>query len=140
MARGVQKIRMVLETNVVVSAIFYPGKPRWVLELVLHGFVEGVTSKILLAELAEVLKKKFSFSSSEVQIVEDELKDIFEIVYPSISFRVSKDEPDNRVLEAAYEGNCNYVVTGDKELLALGVFRKIQIVNPDVFLGNFRKS
>jgi predicted nucleic acid-binding protein len=45
-----------------------------------------------------------------------------------------KDEPDNRVLECAVEGLCEYIVTGDKALLALNMYQNVRIVTVETFL------
>lgn len=47
---------------------------------------------------------------------------------------VTKDKDDNRVLEAAVEGGCQFVITGDKELLELKKYKKIQILTAEEFL------
>jgi uncharacterized protein len=44
------------------------------------------------------------------------------------------DETDNRLLEAAVEGEADYVISGDKELLALGAFEGIPILSPAKFV------
>lgn len=136
----VKKLRAVLDTNVIVSGVIYKGKPRRVLELSLEEKIKAVISPILLAELAETLAKKFSLTSEQVNLTEQEIKDVFEIVYPTETLHIQKDEDDNRVLEAAVEGNCNYIVTGDKELLNLGIFKGIKILTAAQFLNILGKS
>lgn len=59
---------------------------------------------------------------------------IFKIVQPKVALDVVKDSPDNRVIEAAVEGRCSFIITGDKELLELKTFRKIKIVTVREFL------
>lgn len=130
-----KKPRVVLDSNIIISAVVYRGKPRQVLELAFEGNIQAYTSPILLAELTEVLTKKFLLSSEEINLIEQELKEVFEIVHPTKTFHLQKDEDDNRVLEAAVEGKCDFIVTGDKELLQLGSFRAIKIMDADQFLN-----
>ena len=47
---------------------------------------------------------------------------------------VIRDQDDNRVLEAAIEGNCSHIITGDKGLLDIVTFKDITILTPDDFL------
>src|SRR3989344_6708397 len=122
----VKKLRTVLDTNIIVSAVVFKGKPRQVLELAFEEKIKSFISQTLLAELTETLTKKFSLSIEEVDLIEREIKDVFGIVYPTVTLHIQKDEDDNRVLEAAVEGECNYIVTGDKELLDLGNFKGIK--------------
>lgn len=133
-----RKLRAVLDTNILISAIVYKGKPRQVLDLALEENIEAFTSPILLAELTEALTKKFSLTLREISTIEEQIKDIFEIVYPKKTLHVQRDEADNRVLEAAVEGKCDYIVTGDKELLELNKYKSIKIVNAYQFLKENR--
>ncbi len=126
--------KILLDTNVVISALVFGGKPKEILNHVIRFEIEAVTSPQLLSELSEVLGKKFEFSRERVQLTESLIKKCFKIVYPSRQFDVVKDKDDNRVLEAAYEGNCNIIITGDKELLELAHFQGIEIVTPEEFL------
>lgn len=134
-----KKLRAVLDTNIIVSGVIYRGKPRQVLDLSLEENIEVFTSPILLAELAEASTKKFSLTPEQIALTEKEIKDVFRIVYPTKTLHIQKDEDDNRVLEAAVEGNCNYVVTGDKELLDLGNYKGIKILTADEFLDILEK-
>lgn len=136
----VKKLRAVLDTNIIVSAVVFKGKPRQVLELAFEEKIKPFISQTLLAELTETLTKKFSLPSEEIELIEQEIKDGFEIVYPTIILHVQKDQDDNRVLEAAAEGKCDYVVTGDKELLDLGNFKGIKIVTATEFISILEKS
>lgn len=128
------KTRAVLDTNVLVSAWLFGGHPRIILELALNNQIEGVTSPQLLSELSDVLLKKFNFSTARVRAIEGKIKSQFKVVQPKFSITILKDIPDNRVLEAAVAGRCHFIVTGDKELLALRKFKKIAIISPDEFL------
>ena len=110
------------------------------MDLGLEENIEAFTSPILLAELAEALTKKFSLTPEQIALTEKEIKDVFRIVYPTKTLHIQKDEDDNRVLEAAVEGNCNYIVTGDKELLDLGTFKGIKILTADEFLDILEKT
>lgn len=127
-------IRVVLDTNILVSAILFGGKPEKIMSLVIEEKLTGVTSSILISELKEVFSKKFPSSQSDLQIILKNIEDIFTIVQPKKTINIVKDEDDNRVLEAAIEGKCNYIVTGDKELLKLNSFKGIKILTSDDFL------
>ncbi|MBI2040465.1 putative toxin-antitoxin system toxin component, PIN family [Candidatus Microgenomates bacterium] len=53
---------------------------------------------------------------------------------PHETLHILRDEDDNRVLEAAREGNCDFIVTGDQDLLDLGKYKKIKILTSEEFL------
>src|SRR3989344_5157433 len=121
-------VKVLLDTNISISALGFRGKPRKVFLLALQKKVQGIISPILLAELHEVVSKKFPKIAFNLPRIEKRIRKNFIIVQPDISITILKDTDDNRVLEAAVEGKCNYIVTGDKELLELGTFKGIKIL------------
>lgn len=127
-------LKVVLDTNIIVSALVFGGRPEEILKIALQREISPITSPLLQAELSETLIKKFNFSELKVQQIEKKLKKICKVVSPSIEIHVSRDEMDNKVLEAAIEGKCTYIITGDKDLLDLKVFKKIKILTPNQFL------
>jgi putative PIN family toxin of toxin-antitoxin system len=134
------KTRVVLDTNVIISSLLFGGSPRKLFQLVLKRRIVAVSSGFLLTELFETLTQKFAYPSEQLRLFERKIKKYFLIVRPKTQLHVVKDMPDNRVLEAAVEGECDYIVTGDKELLSLGVFRSILIVTIAQFLPNFQRE
>lgn len=127
---------MVLDTNIIISALLFGGNPRLILQLVITRRMQAITSPPLLAELLDVLSKKFSFSKRSLKLTERKIKQDFIIVYPSKQVEILKDNnPDNRVLETGLEGNCHYIITGDRELLELHTFKGIRIINAHQFFN-----
>lgn len=127
-------IKVLLDTNVLLSALGFGGKPREVLLLILEKKIQAIISPILLSEFHEVINKKFTRLADELPRIEKQIKKIFILVYPKESLQVVRDIDDNRVLEAAVEGECNFIVTGDRDLLELGSFQDIKIITPNSFL------
>ena len=132
------QLRVVIDTNVLISAIGFTGKPRQLFLLIIEKKITTVTSPILLAELHEVINKKFPELIHELQIIDNQIKKHSVIVQPKKAIEVVHDKDDNRVLEAAIEGECDYITTGDHDLLHLNHFNDIQIVTPDIFLKIFK--
>ena len=135
MAKNPPKI--VLDTNIIISALGFGGKPRQILFLALEEKIQVVTSPILLAELQEVINKKFPLLKNNLSLLLKEIEDIFINIQPQIILEVVRDEDDNRVLEAAIEGKCDYIITGDKDLLDLEVYKNIKILTPKQFIDIF---
>lgn len=131
-------IKVVLDTNIIVSGILFGGKPKDILELVYSEKIIAVTSQFLLTELQEVLLKKFKFTKEAILDITGKIKEVYYFVLPNKIIHVLKDNPDNRVLEAAVEGNCSFIITGDRALLKLKTFKKIKIVTPNQFLSSIR--
>lgn len=130
-------VKVLLDTNIIISALGFGGKPREILQLVLDKQIKAITSSILLAELEDVITKKFPLLSTNFERINKQIRKKFKIVKPKVSLHIIKDEDDNRVLEAAVEGMCDYIITGDNELLELSLFKNIKIVSANQFLNFF---
>jgi putative PIN family toxin of toxin-antitoxin system len=132
-------LRVVLDTNVLISAFIFPGgAPEAVYRLALEGDVELVTSAPLLAEFGRVLTEKFGWVASRVEDAVGQVARIGVVVKPGASVRVIEADPaDDRVLEAAVEADAPLVISGDRHLLRLGVWRGIRVVAPAAFLAEF---
>jgi putative PIN family toxin of toxin-antitoxin system len=130
---------VVLDTNVVVSGLYFPkSKPGQVLGLLRAGRIANFTSNHLLEEVERVLIRAFDWEPPRAQ----EAREWFEVIscriQPTIRLSVLDYEPDNRVLECAVEAKASFIVTGDKKhLLKLGHFQDIEIIDPATFLMLF---
>jgi len=129
-------VKVVLDTNVLISAIMFGGKSRDILEMGISGKIKIAVSQDILKELAEVLvDKKFRVPVSFVQQTIHELSEITELVIVTDRITVIKDDPDdNHILECAVSAKADYIVSGDSDLLGLKHFKKIKILSPSDFL------
>jgi len=137
---AVNPVKVTLDTNIIISGLGFGGKPRKVLQLMLDNKIEGVTSPILLAELEDVISKKFPKLVHHFEFINKKIKKKLKVVKPKDTINIlKKDQDDNRILEAAIEGKCSYIVTGDKELLELRTFKGIKILTASQFLNDLEK-
>jgi putative PIN family toxin of toxin-antitoxin system len=128
--------RVVLDTNVYISALMFGGPPGAVLDLALLQSFRSIMSPALLDELDEKLRLKFEVSAEDTAIIRRKLESIAEMVWPDKKLQVIEDDPDdNRVLECAVKGNATYIVTGDRHLLKLGSYEGIRIITVRQFLN-----
>lgn len=134
------RVRVILDTNILISAIGFGGIPRKVFLLTIEEKIKGVTSQILLVELVEVINKKFPKLIPNLPNIEASINESFLIVQPKQSINIVRDKDDNRVLEAAVEGKCDFIVTGDQDLLDLSKFKNIKIITPTQFLEELKDN
>jgi putative PIN family toxin of toxin-antitoxin system len=129
-------LKVVLDTNVLISAILFGGKPRQILEKAIRGEIRLYLSEPILEEFKGVLQRsKFGYSPEMIQFIHTELTGIADLVNPSKTVDVVMEDPeDNRILECAAEARANYIVTGDSHLLKLGRYLNIEVVNAAAFL------
>ena len=127
--------RVVVDTNIFLSAFTFGGKPEILFEMARADRIQFVVSTAILAELASILKSKFGWDDEDIRQALRVIGRHAELVKPGIRRRVLEDEADNRVLECAFEGRAEWIISGDRHLLSLREFRKIPIVRVSDFLS-----
>ena len=134
-------MRVVLDTNVIVSGLNFRGNEQHVLDLARHGRFDLYLSPFILAETAGVLIRKFGWDDETTDRALASLVDAATVVEPARRPRtVEGNEGDNRVLECAVEASADFLVTGDRRhLLPLGEHDGVTIVNAPRFLSNLER-
>lgn len=130
-------IRAVIDTNVIVSGTLFGGIPLDVIHAAFAEKFTWVISQPLIEELKNVFSsKKFRLADSEIEAFTDPILSICDIVVPTETINVIQRCPkDNRVLECAVEGGCDYIVSGDRrDLVNLKSFRRALIITPREFV------
>jgi putative PIN family toxin of toxin-antitoxin system len=122
-------LRIVLDSNVIVSALISDGKPRDLFKKGIESQFMIVTSESLLKELSRVLRRpKFKTNPNEIRRITQALLNTTELVSLKTELHVVKDDPkDDIIIETAYDGHADFIVTGDRHLLELESFREIKI-------------
>jgi len=128
-------MRIVLDTNVVISGIFWAGPPQTILKKWLGGKVTLLVSAPILAEYRNVLqrvrgKRDFADFSKWDRL----LTELSEAVEPKQLPGICRDPDDDKYLEAAVGGQAQALVSGDKDLLVLKDIHGIPILSPRAFL------
>jgi len=127
-------IRAVIDTNVIISSIFWKGVPHEVVREGILGRYALLTSIEILDETVDKLRNKFQFPEERIQELIDLLMTCGTVIQVSSKFNVVRDKKDNKIVECAFDGKADYIVTGDPDLLELKEFRGIKIVKPREFL------
>ncbi len=111
-------MRIVVDTNVIVSALVFGGVPREVMELALAGACSFYFSPAIRAEVEEVLAEKFGWLPKEIATRTQALWNFGNEIEPEISVSVVIDDPDDdRVLECAVAAEADVIVSGDRKHL-----------------------
>ncbi len=129
-------MRVVADTNILVSALLFGGTPEQVFIAGLRGEIQLLTSPSLLKEFEKVLKEKFKLNIHLVREIVEEVREVAEIVEVSSPIKaISYPDEDNRVLECAIDGKADFIVTGDtRHILPLKEYGGIKILSPSEFL------
>jgi putative PIN family toxin of toxin-antitoxin system len=134
-------LRVVLDTNIFISALFWKGTPGRIIEAIAARKAHLVLSDEILNELArKISSRKFSVrldrTGKTVQQVVGEFRQLAEITAPAIIPQNSvRDQKDQIILACAVGGHVDCIVSGDKDLTELRVYVGIPIFSPAQFLA-----
>lgn len=134
-------MRVILDTNVFVSGVFWKGTPAKILEAWIDGQFQIVVSMPILEEYSRVLKD-LGRKTPEVDV--DRILALIglhaEMVKPVRFARpVCRDRDDDKFLEAAIGGGVSYVVSGDKDLLDTnGKIESCSVMKPSEFWAQLK--
>lgn len=135
-------MKVVLDTNVLVSGIFYSGPPSVILRAWKQGKFRLVTTLLILEEyraIATRLGERFPgidiIRIIDLVLVESELCRPVSLAHP-----VCEDPNDDKFIAAAISGKANIIVSGDKHLLRITGYHGIRVVTPREFIERFIKS
>lgn len=126
--------RVVIDSNVYISAFVFGGIPREILEAAEAGQYSLTTSEPIRTEVEEVLREKFKWPREKIQRAAQPLWDIAEFVRPERKLKIIKRDPsDNKILECAVASYAHFIVSGDDDLVSLNHYKNIEILNPKNF-------
>ena len=132
-------MKVVLDTNVFISGVFFSGPPYQILEAWRDGKIQLVLSESILEEylrVAEVLSKRFPQIQLgpvlDLLMVEAEFTSAFELPKP-----VCEDPDDDKFIECAIAGKAEAIISGDKHLLKASGYHDIEVMTPRRFVDRF---
>jgi putative PIN family toxin of toxin-antitoxin system len=128
-------LRVVLDTNVLVSGLAYPGSvPGRIVSAWRQGGLDVVLSRYILDEMSRALPRltRIRLSVGEIRDLVDSFMFLADIVEPDSGVDANlRDPADQQVLGTLLASKADYLITGDKDLLALA--EKYPIVTPATF-------
>jgi hypothetical protein len=130
-------VRVVLDTHVVVSALLFTGISSKLVPLWQGGGITALVSRGILEEYLRVLSyPKFKLSEGDIKgLIQEELLPYVDVVKPWKRLRVvDRDPSDDKFVECAVAGKARVIISGDKDLLSIGRYRKLLIQSPAQFL------
>ena len=131
-------MKIVLDTNVFISGIFFKGPPSVILQAWRDSKIQIILSQNILEEYQRVAEKLSSeFPGVDIDRI-IELLTIYGQVLETKDILVSvcEDPDDNKFLECAIAGNCRLIVSGDKHLLNVTGYQDISVLKPRDFIDN----
>ncbi|MBR0233728.1 MAG: putative toxin-antitoxin system toxin component, PIN family [Synergistaceae bacterium] len=131
-------MKIVINTNIVISAVFFGGKPKIILKAVGDEKIDAFASKQIINEYFDTADKMVERKQGHFK---GELLDKFisevKVVEPKLSINICRDPDDNKFLECAADVKAYYIVSGDKDLLTIQKYDDIEIVTAAEFCNMY---
>jgi uncharacterized protein len=125
-------MKVVLDTNVLISATLWEGSAHKTLLLLISRDAKLYTSMPILQEYSRVIRRDFPQFASRLPKLVGNIMAFSILVEPSVKLNAVPDDPDdNRILECAAESGAEFVLTYDKHLLNLKEYGGIGILTPE---------
>lgn len=126
-------MRILLDTNVVVAGLVTEGLCHELLETHLLEHT-AILSTVLWNELVETLEEKFALTVDDLPFLHLYRQRAVWCDVRPLAQSVCRDPDDDWVLATALAGSADLIVTGDSDLLVLGSFQGVVILNPRQFI------
>ena len=137
-------IKIVLDTNIIISAFGWSGNEYNILQKVMNKELLLVLSPEILDEYKRILLlQRLEFQEDEVEEFISALLEVAELIYPIYNKQSSiaiRDKDDIKFIICAIESKADYIITGDNDLLVIDKYNSIQIISSKNFLETLEKN
>ncbi len=131
-------MRIVVDTNVMISGVFFGGFPRKILNAIAENKLTACATAEIIDEYEEIIKEMINRKQGHLhhQLLAP-LVQALEIVEPATTVTLCRDPDDNKLLGCAKDAKALYIVGGDKDLLVLEQFEDIEIITAKEFCERY---
>jgi uncharacterized protein len=136
-------MRVVFDTNVMPSALLLRGVTARLVPLWQKGSITLLLSRDIVQEYLRVLAHpEFQLTKPEIKgLIEGEVLSFAQVIRSTSALKIVKNDPaDDKSLECAASGKAQVLFSGDKDLLVLRHFRRVEILSPSQFLSGSPKT
>ena len=137
MGQKEKRLKVVLDTNVLISALLFKGELSRLVDIWRKGNVIPLFSRETFREFKSVLGyPKFSLTAQEIKIlIEEEVLPFFEIIEITGKARgICRDADDDKFIACAVSASADFIVSGDRDLLDIKKYKSIRIINASELL------
>lgn len=131
-------MKIVIDTNVLVSGVFFGGFPKKILSAVVCQKIIACATAEIINEYEQIVQEIITRKQGHInRAILSPLIRTMEIIEPVTHVEICRDPDDNKFLECAKDSHTLYIVSGDKDLLILEQFKNIEIVTAKEFYKKF---
>jgi putative PIN family toxin of toxin-antitoxin system len=131
-------MKIVVDTNVLISGVFFGGFPRKILSAIVNSRLKAVATTEIVDEYEEIVQEMIQRKQGHInrELLAPLIR-AMEIIEPVTHVELSRDPDDDKFLGCAKDARALYIVSGDKDLLVLKQFENIQIVTAKEFCEQY---
>ena len=130
-------MRIVIDTNIVASAIFFDGRPRQLLELLLQRELSAYVCRDIVEEYQETIEYlKRKYPNKPITVPLTQIIAACNMVEPTSVVKACRDPDDDKFIACALDSRSLYIVSGDKDLLAVRQYQDVRVVTVAEFFSD----
>ena len=134
-------MRIVVDTNVLISGVFFGGFPQKILRASVEGRIKACASMEILSEYQEIIREMVRRKQGHIDVsILNPLIRSMEIIEPTSKIEICRDPDDDKFINCARDAQAMYIVSGDKDLLVIHQFENISIVTAKDFCERYLKD
>lgn len=127
-------MRIVVDTNVLISGVFFGGYPRQILNEIVESKLTACATAEIIDEYEEIVQEMIDRKQGHINVqLLTPLVHVLEVIEPITHVKMSRDPDDDKFLGCAKDAKALYVVSGDKDLLVLEKFEDVEIITAKEF-------
>lgn len=131
-------MRIVVDTNVLISGVFFGGFPRRILSSIVSKEMIACATAEIIDEYEEIVQEMIERKQGHInRAILAPLIKAMEIIEPASHIEICRDPDDDKFLECAKDSHALYIVSGDKDLLVIENYENIQIVTAKEFCEKY---
>ena len=131
-------MRIVIDTNVLISGVFFGGYPRKILSSVVSQKIMACATAEIINEYQEIVQEMIDRKQGHLdKAILTPLINAMEIIEPITHVEICRDPDDNKFLGCAKDSQALYIVSGDKDLLVIEEYENIQIMTAKEFYEKY---
>ena len=131
-------MKIVIDTNVVISAVFFGGNPQKIIEAVVDGDFHAFATPAIIEEYCEIVDEMIKRKLGRLnQRILSPLIEKLSVIETVSTIKISRDPDDDKFIECAIDAGAIYIISGDKDLLDIGEYQNVQIITAQEFCQKY---
>ncbi len=131
-------MKIVVDTNVVISGVFFGGNPRKIVEAIVDGAINAYATAEIVDEYMEIIESMIARKQGKISLsILSPLFSSLKVIEGKTDIAICRDPDDDKFIECAVDAKALYIVSGDNDLLDIEAYDGIQIITAKEFCEKY---